>query len=114
MTKFLFSRKLRLLAPSQYSNVFKKSFKIETKEINILGSMNKLIHPRLGIIVARKKIRKAHDRNKLKRLIRETFRLSQHKLISLDFIVIINSQSVLLHKNKFLIKLLEGLWARYY
>lgn len=114
MINFSFSKNLRLLTSFQFSNVFKKSFKIRTKEVSILGCSNKLIHPRLGIIIARKKIRRSHDRSNFKRLVRETFRLSQHKLICLDYVVIVNNNTILLHNNRFLIKLLEGLWIRYY
>ncbi|QTM69102.1 ribonuclease P protein component [Buchnera aphidicola (Hormaphis cornu)] len=111
---FSFSKKLRLLAPSQFSYVFKRPFKIGDKYISILGRKNLLLYPRLGISISRKKIKKSHDRNRLKRLIRITFRMSQSKLNYLDYVVIVNHSTIVICNNKLLIKILEGLWTRFY
>lgn len=44
---------------------------------------------RLGISVGRKKVRRASDRNRTKRLLREAFRLTKHELpIGVDFVVV--------------------------
>lgn len=42
---------------------------------------------RLGIVVAKKKVRRAHERNRVKRLARESFRLHQQQLDLLDIVV---------------------------
>jgi ribonuclease P protein component len=42
---------------------------------------------RLGTAVAKKILRRAVDRNRVKRLIRESFRLRQHDLAGLDLVV---------------------------
>jgi ribonuclease P protein component len=41
----------------------------------------------LGIVVAKKKVRRAHERNRVKRLARESFRLHQQQLDLLDIVV---------------------------
>jgi ribonuclease P protein component len=43
--------------------------------------------PRLGILISRKHARAAADRNRIKRCIREAFRLEQEKLGALDLLV---------------------------
>jgi ribonuclease P protein component len=50
---------------------------------------NGLVHARLGISVPRKKVREASSRNRLKRLIREAFRVSKSDLpAGVDLVVI--------------------------
>lgn len=49
---------------------------------------NQLSHPRLGLIVSKKVSKKAVERNKLKRRLREIFRLNQNNLNSFDIVVI--------------------------
>ena len=46
------------------------------------------IRARLGMIAARKAIRKAVDRNRCKRLVREVFRATQPMLAALDVVVL--------------------------
>lgn len=45
--------------------------------------------PRLGVIVAKRFLKKAVDRNRVRRLVRESFRLNQHDLGGLDIVVLL-------------------------
>ncbi len=103
MIKLNFSRELRLLTPIQFKNVFEQPFRASTPEITILARKNNLEHPRLGLTVAKKHLKRAHERNRIKRLVRESFRLSQHRLPAYDFVfvakmVLENSTIAHLHK----------------
>jgi ribonuclease P protein component len=60
----------------------------------VLARINDLEQPRLGLAIAKKKIRRAVDRNKLKRLIRESFRTHQILLTGLDLIVLKRSEDM--------------------
>ena len=55
--------------------------------LTVLARKNDLDYPRLGLAVARKAAGKAVRRNRLKRVIRESFRCRQHQLPAVDCIV---------------------------
>ena len=48
---------------------------------------NIINRPRLGLVVGKKTAKLAVDRNYMKRVLRELFRLNQHHLPSLDLVV---------------------------
>lgn len=62
--------------------------KAVTAELTMLATPNNLANPRLGITLSKKRAKRAVDRNRIKRKIRESFRLKQHKIPAFDIIVI--------------------------
>ncbi|VFP83463.1 Ribonuclease P protein component [Buchnera aphidicola (Cinara laricifoliae)] len=110
MPQFFFSKKLRLLSNDQFKHVYNKNFKINIKPFIMLRCLNCLKFPRLGISIAKKNIMYAHDRNRIKRLIRESFRLIQHNLLFMDFIIIVKKNTHLLSNNNILY-FLQTLWC---
>ncbi|OOF57040.1 ribonuclease P protein component [Rodentibacter genomosp. 2] len=112
MVKLNFSRELRLLTPLQFKNVFEQPFRASTPELSILARKNNLEHPRLGLTVAKKHLKRAHDRNRIKRLVRESFRLYQHQLPACDFVFVAKGGIAKLDKVTFR-QTLEKLWQRH-
>src|SRR5690554_7460472 len=76
-----------------------------------LAVPNELGHPRLGLVVSKKNLRRAVDRNRLKRLARESIRLQQHQLPALD-IVLLARRGVGELDNATLHRQLHGMWRR--
>lgn len=86
---FKFDKSLRLLNSSGFKPVFDSSdFRASQQHFLILAKINELGRPRLGLVIAKKNVRNAVDRNRMKRLIRESFRLQQHQLPPIDAIVL--------------------------
>ena len=83
-----FTRESRLLTPTHFSFVFEKAIPATSPTITLLARHNTLAHPRLGITVPKKKVKLAVHRNRIKRLIRESFRVNAHSLPNVDIIVI--------------------------
>lgn len=110
--KLTFQRELRLLTSSHFSFVFQQPFLTGRQRITILGRLNTLGHPRIGLIIANKYVRRAHERNRIKRLIRESFRLHQHYLPAMDFVVIIKNGVDSLD-NYTLTEVLRKLWRKH-
>lgn len=84
-----FSAAYRLHHPTQFQTVWKTGQRISLSSIGLVSCKNQVGHARLGISVAKKNIRLATRRNRLKRIARETFRLRFPNLPSRDFVVVI-------------------------
>lgn len=69
---------------------------------------------RLGIVVAKRYVKLAVARNKLKRLIRETFRQKQYQLSGLDVVVVVKKNfEALADERQRLPTLLSGLGVKH-
>lgn len=85
--RYRFPRTHRLLRPAEFQTVFDSTaFKVGEQHFLLLVRPNGLDHPRLGLVIAKKKVRLAVERNRLKRTIRTSFRLHQAALPPVDLI----------------------------
>ena len=82
-----FSRTFRLREEKAFRNLLSAGEKISTAFFFIRHRINDSEHPRLGIVVPKKNFRRAVDRNRLKRLTRESFRRVAGQLPAHDFLV---------------------------
>lgn len=101
-----------MLTPSQFKYVFQDPLRASTPEITILARPNYQSHCRLGLTVAKKHLKRACDRNRIKRICRESFRLSQHQLPAYDFIIVAK-KGVNALDNRTLFQYLDKLWQRH-
>ena len=70
-----FSKSKRLLTPFDYKRVFDTNdIRAGCRHALILSASNPTELSRLGLVVAKKHVRKAHQRNRIKRVVREFFR----------------------------------------
>lgn len=77
----------------------------------MLAVKNDFNHPRLGLVVAKKHVRKAVQRNRIKRVIRDNFRRHRHSIMNIDIIVLARKE-VLDVAPSLLQKSLEKHWLR--
>ena len=85
------SLKLNKLESSlDYLKLFQR-FNIEVNKDNLVlkARTNYLTRPRLGYTIPKRGIRLAYRRNRLKRVIKEYFRLNSWKFPSMDYVVIL-------------------------
>ncbi|WP_415899605.1 ribonuclease P protein component [Neptuniibacter sp. QD48_11] len=112
MTEFRFPRRLRLLTGRDFQSVFDDvRLKVPDQPILILSRPNDLGHPRLGFVISKKNIRQAVKRNRVRRIIRESFRLNQHNLPAVDMIILAR-QGLGELENEEVHKLMKKCWSR--
>ena len=82
-----FSPDQRLHTPAEFGRVFAEPVRSSDRFFTVLARASGRTVARLGLTVSRRASRRAVDRNKLKRLARESFR-QQHALPAWDFVVL--------------------------
>ncbi|MDC0660959.1 ribonuclease P protein component [Marinobacter sp. SS21] len=106
-----FPKTARLLRPGDYSKVFDNvQVRVSHRHFLILATPNQLGHARVGLIFAKKHLKLAVQRNRVKRRVRETFR-QQLQLPSMD-IVVLGRQGLAEVENAKLHAILNELWRR--
>jgi len=84
-----FLSRWRLSSPKSFQHVFRAACgKSVNGGVTVLAAMNGLNHARLGLAIAKKKLPAAPARNRLKRIIRESFRFHHEQLAGLDIVVL--------------------------
>jgi ribonuclease P protein component len=87
--RFTFRKRFHLRRPADFARVFAQRCRARVGGLaHLYGARNNFAWPRLGLSVSRKH-GNAVERNRLKRLIREAFRLSRHDLpAGLDLVLV--------------------------
>lgn len=109
---FRFTKNQRLLHQTLFAAIFADApIRASHPNFVVLARPNELGHARLGLVVPKKHVRKAHQRNCIKRIARESFRKDQHKLPAIDAIVLARRGAEIVPKQQ-LTSIFTGLWKR--
>jgi len=106
-----FPGKSRLRDAASYSRVFKNARRSRDKLFTVLTSDNGGSGARLGLAISKKYCRLAVGRNRLKRVVRESFREHQADLGGLD-VVVLNQPGTERASNQALFASLARHWQR--
>ena len=106
-----FPAQLRLSQAAEFQRVFKRGRRSSDECFIVLARSNQAGCARLGMAIARKHVPTAVARNRIKRLIRESFRRHQHELPAVD-IVVMSRQTTATASIDSLEKSLDQHWNR--
>ncbi len=105
-----FPREARLLDNANYGKVFKRNKRITNRYWIVLGHRNGSHQSRLGLAIAKKRAKRAVDRNRIKRIARESFRHNRVRLHSFD-VVVMNKDPAASASTVELRQSLDTLWV---
>lgn len=111
-----FPREYRLLSGRDFQRVFDQPLVSQDRYFRILARPNDLLRPRLGLAISKRMDRRASARNRIKRVLRESFRLNAGQLLrdqrwALD-VVAIGRHAAPRAGNQELFESLTGHWRR--
>jgi ribonuclease P protein component len=84
-----YAKDYRLLTPEAFRYVFEKPKKISGEAIDFYIRKNHKTHPRLGLAVPKRALKSAVMRNRMRRQLREQFRLSAGSLGGYDIVAMV-------------------------
>ncbi len=87
-TQYELGRHQKLLNGAQFRTVFNRRVSTHGKYFSFHAVANNLEDSRIGITVSKKVSKRAVQRNRIKRQIRESFRHNRHKLSTMDLVVV--------------------------
>jgi ribonuclease P protein component len=82
-----FTKKAKLIKTDEFSSVFNFRKRISAKFLALHYQPNQIGHARLGLVVGKKVAKRAVDRNYMRRVLREFFRIQQHEINHVDLVI---------------------------
>jgi len=86
--RFTFKKRERLSKLKEFQRVFDHGKSLSASTVAFYYCENDKGFPRAGFIASKKVSKRAVDRNRAKRLMREVFRLNKHRLKPVDLVFI--------------------------
>lgn len=107
-----FPRHIRLLSSRDFQLVFRDNYiRISDDKWVVLARRNKLPYARLGMAISKRVVKTAVMRNRMKRIVRESFRHNQQMLAGSD-IVVMCREGVRQGNNRELFESINKHWKR--
>ena len=102
-----------MLRPGDYQRVFQQSTRLSGRYLTVLvrPAAGSPAPARLGLAVSKKQLKRAVDRNRAKRLIRESFRHHRSLLAGLDIVVMVR-HPIAYRSNAEILEALQSIWRQ--
>jgi ribonuclease P protein component len=108
MSEARLQKRARLLKAAEFKRVFDRPVRSSDKYFTVLARKNDVRCPRLGLAISKRNAKHAVTRNRIKRVVRESFR--QAKIVdNIDYVVMVTATGARAD-NPVLFQSLEKLW----
>jgi ribonuclease P protein component len=104
-------REARLRRAADFAAMRQGSGRLGGRCFSVRYRPNGLGHARLGLAISKRVSKRAVERNRIKRLLRESFRRARHQLPPVDLLVMAREQAAGLPGPELLAEI-EALWRR--
>ena len=108
---FSLSRRHRLSGSQNFTRVFRDGRRSADHFFTVLYVANNSGCSRLGFAISRKRVGKATARNRIRRLIRESFRHNRQTLGNVDIVIMARERAPVVSNVK-LVESIEQHWSR--
>jgi len=82
-----FTKKAKLIKTDEFSSVFNFRKRISARYLAVHYQPNDFGFARLGLVVGKKVAKRAVDRNYMRRVLREFFRIQQHEINPVNLVI---------------------------
>ncbi|TAM60464.1 MAG: ribonuclease P protein component [Rhodanobacter sp.] len=104
-------RESRLRRPGDFAALRSSSGRAGGRCFHLRYRENSLGHARLGLAISKRVSKRAVERNRIKRLLRESFRRIRHQLPPIDLMVMAREQAAGVPGPQLLAEI-DGLWKK--
>jgi ribonuclease P protein component len=87
LATFRLTKQAKIVKTDDFSSVFNLRKRIASQHLIVRYRPNEANVARLGLIVSKKTAKLAVQRNYMRRVLRELFRLYQHNLLAIDLVI---------------------------
>jgi len=111
LSLYSYTRQNRLLTPKDFQHVFNAPIKYRAPYFILFVRRNEGLGARLGVVITKRRFKHAVVRNRIRRLIRESFRHYSPELCDIDIIVLAKEQ-MKSQTNAYLYRELNQHWQK--
>jgi ribonuclease P protein component, eubacterial len=111
VSQAVFPATARLRQAAEFRAVFAQGRKFVSRGFVVIAAPGNADQSRLGLALAKRRIARAVDRNRVKRVLRESFRVNRYRFATMDVVVLARSHTAAMNNSALFTQLAE-IWPQ--